>query len=303
MSLRESRLTTALVAGSLLATGAALSANEPRPEVEDGWFRAWPPASVNYTFPAAVHADGARIGQLDTVEYRATYLASVKPSAHFHWLLGADWQRLEAGVPAGAPLPDTVQSAAAVIGFDWFFRDGWRARLEVLPGVYSDFRDASGDDLNAPFNVEVSYAIGPRLLIGGQLNVNARRESPVLGAVGVRWRFAEDWLLSLWFPRPRLEYFATEHVTLFAGAHLVGGTFVVAEDFGQRHGRAALDGQPVDFQEVRVGGGIRFTIQSRFALEIGGGWTLDRRYDFHERNLELESGNAPYVQLGLGLQF
>ena len=292
-----------LVAGSLLATGASLCAGDAPSNVEDEWFRAWPPVSVNYTFPSSVRGGGTRFGDLDTLEFRATYIESVKQSDSFNWLLGADWQRIQAGVPVGAPLPNTLQSAAAVAGFDWFFREHWRARLEVLPGVYSDFGDIGGKDFNAPFNVEVSYAFSPNLLVGGQLNVNARRDSPVVGAVGVRWKFAEDWLLSLWFPRPRIEYFATKNTTLFAGANFAGGTFVVADDFGTRRGRPNLDGQAVDFQEIRVGGGVRYTFQQRFAVELSGGWTVDRRYDFHDRDLQFKSAAAPYVQIGFGLKF
>jgi hypothetical protein len=139
--------------------------------------------------------------------------------------------------------------------------------------------------------------------VGAQLNVNARRESPVLGAVGVRWKFAEDWLLSLWFPRPRIEYFANENVTLFAGANFVGGTFVVADDFGRGHNQPNLDSQVVDFQEVLVGGGLRYAFKKKFAFELSGGWTLDRRYNYYHRGLEFESAGAPYVQAGLGLMF
>jgi hypothetical protein len=135
---------------------------------------------VTYSFPSQVRQGGTRFGDLDTTEFHATYIQSVKQSDRFNWLLGADWQRIQASVPSGMPLPNTLQSASAVVGFDWFFRDRWRARLEVLPGVYSDFQDVSGDDFNAPFNLEVSYAFGPNLLVGGQLNVNARRGSPVL---------------------------------------------------------------------------------------------------------------------------
>jgi hypothetical protein len=42
-------------------------------------------------------------------------------------------------------------------------------------------------------------------------------------------------------------------VTLFADATFTDSTFVVADDFGRRHGRADLDGQAVDFQEVGAG--------------------------------------------------
>jgi len=296
-------LTIALAFRALHAASGADPIEDFASNVENEWFRAWPPASVSYSFPSELRQVGADLGELDTAIFQATYIESVKQSERFRWLLGGQWQRVQASVPSGVPLPDTLQSAAAVIGFDWFFHDRWRARLEVFPGVYSDFQDISGDDFNAPFYFEVSYALGPNLLVGGQLNVNVRREAPVLGAVGVRWKFAEDWLLSLWFPRPRIEYFPAEGVTLFAAANIVAGAFVVADDLGRDHSRPDLDGQAVDFRQVQIGGGLRYTIREKLAIELSGGWTLDQRYDYYDRGLEFESSGAPYAQIGFGLMF
>jgi hypothetical protein len=258
---------------------------------------------VTYSFPSAIRHGGTSLGNLDTLELRGVFIQALKLTDEFKCLVGADWYRSQASVPAGAPIPNTLQSVAAVVGFDWRFHPRWRARLEVLPGVYSDFRDISGDDFNAPVVVDLAYAIRPNLLVGAQLSASARRDFPLLGAVGVRWKFADDWLLSLWFPRPRLEYSPTDRLTFFAGATFAGGTFVVAEDFGVRHGRPALDGQPVDFQEVRAGAGLCYTFKGKFGIELGGGWTLDRRYDFPARNLEFKGDAAPYLQLSAGLTF
>jgi len=133
--------------------------------------------------------------------------------------------------------------------------------------------------------------------------VNAQRDSPLLGGAGVRWKFADDWLLSLWFPRPRIEFKATDNVTVFAGATFTGGSYVVADDFGSRRGRPDLDGEAVDFQEVRVGAGLRYVIKQKLGVELGGGWTVDRRYQFHERDLLLNGDGTPYVQLSFGLMF
>ncbi len=279
-------------------TGNALS------NVEDEWFRAWPPVSATYSLPSPVRqGGGAQLGDLDTLELHATHIEAVEQTERFNWLLGLEWRRIQAGVPPGVALPATLQSAAAVVGFDWFPADRWRARLEVLPGVYSDFRDVGGDDFNAPFNLEVSCSVGPNLLLGGQLNVNGRRESPLLGAVGVRWKFSEDWLLSLWFPRPRVEYFVGKRITLFGGASFVSGTFQVADDFGRTRGQPSLDGQPVTFQEIRAGVGVRYAIGHKFAVEFSGGATVDRRYEFEQQNIEFKTSPAPYAQVGFGLRF
>jgi len=303
MRIPQSQLVIPLVAVSVLAASASPREESPASSVDNEWFRAWPPAGVAYSFPSQIRKEGASLGEADTIQLQATYIHSVTQSDTFNWLLGADWQRVRTSVPAGALLPSTLQSVSAVAGFDWFFHDGWHARFESLPGIYSDFEDVSGNDFNVPFFIEVSHAFGPNLLLGGQLNVNARRKSPVLGAVGARWKIAEDWLLSLWFPRPRVEYFALKHMTLFLGATFTGGTFVVADDFGDQKGQPDLNGQPVDYQETRVGGGVRYEIQDRLGLEISGGWSVDRNYDFFDRDLELEIKGTPYVQFGFGLMF
>ena len=59
----------------------------------------------------------------------------------------------------------------------------------------------------------------------------------------------------------------------------------------------------MDFQETRVGGGVRWTTRQKLAVEFSGGWTLARQFNFHQRDLELQGDGAPYVQIGLGLKF
>jgi hypothetical protein len=47
---------------------------------------------VSYSFPSAIHQGGAALGDIDTLEFRATYIQSVKLSEDFNWLVGADWR-------------------------------------------------------------------------------------------------------------------------------------------------------------------------------------------------------------------
>lgn len=293
----------AIAAAMLLSPVAGQGAGQPLPSVDNDWFRAWPPASVAFSFPSTVHRGDTPLGEVDTLEFRATYIESVRFREEIDWLLGVDGHRLQSSVPPGAPIPNALQAIAPVLGLDWRFDERWRARLEWRPGLYSDFAEITDDDVNLPASIDLSYTIHPGLLVGAQLSVNPRREFPVLGAGGVRWRFADGWLLSLWFPRPRLEFVVTDQVTLFGGVTFSGNTFVVADDFGTSRGRPELDGETVDFQEVRAGGGIRYTVRDRLGLELSGGWTIDRRYDFHQRDLLLNGDGAPYLQFALGLLF
>ncbi|MCI0744546.1 MAG: hypothetical protein L0Y58_03985, partial [Verrucomicrobia subdivision 3 bacterium] len=231
-----------LVANTCGAAGLARTS-----EIDNDWFRGWPPAEVTYSFSSPIRQADTRLGDIDTLSFHTSYTEDVRQAENFEWLVGFDWRRFQSSVPGDLPVPETLQSAAAVLGFDSRIAEKWRLRLEVLPGIYSDFRDIDGSDVNAPFTVELSYSISPALLVGAQLNVDARRNATLLGGAGVRWRFAEQWLLSLWLPRPQIEFSAAERLTAFAGASFAGGTYVVADDFGRRLGRPELDGEAVDY--------------------------------------------------------
>lgn len=265
--------------------------------------RGGPPAEAVYSFGSRLHGEGRHYGDLDTWQFHATYVETFPANEHLNVLLGADWRRVQAGVPTGAPIPKTLQSASFVVGAAWQFNQQWESRFEVLPGVYSDFEDFSSDDINAPFSIEVNYRASIHLTLGVQASVDARRELPALAFPIVRWSFGDRWLLSASIPRPQLEYQATETITAFAGAQFNGGTYVVSDHFGRRRGRAGLDGQAVDFQEIRAGAGFRFNVARRLTAEISGGWTFDRRYNFYDRNFELKTDGAPFVQAGLQWHF
>ena len=82
------------------------------------------------------------------------------------WLLGVNWQRFDSSKPAGAPLLSSLQSAEVVLGADWQINDRWHMRGELLPGIYSDFRDFSAADFSTPLVGEVSYRFNARLEAG-----------------------------------------------------------------------------------------------------------------------------------------
>lgn len=284
------------------AVARQAGAAEPINYADNGWFRGWPPAEVTYSVASSLRENGRDLGDTDALTFHVGYIEDIRQTESLEWLLGVDWRRTQASVPDGVAVPNTLQSAAVVFGFDARVLDSFRVRLEVLPGIYSDFQDISGEDANAPLAFEASYSITPGLLIGAQLNVDTRRQSPLLGGVGVRWWIAEEWLLSLWLPRPQLEFSPVENVTLFAGASFSGGTYVVADHFGRALGRPELDKQAVDYREIRAGAGVRWN-KARFAVELGGGWTVERRYDFHDRGVKFEAQGSPYARASFGATY
>src|SRR5438034_2547596 len=52
--------------------------------------------------------------------------------------LGFEYEQFSFGLSENAPLPNTLQSVAAVIGIDTQFSDSILVRLETTPGIYRD---------------------------------------------------------------------------------------------------------------------------------------------------------------------
>jgi len=304
---RRLRLAGLLLAlAGLPAAGAVPSSTETRaadplasPYGRDRFGNA-PPASFTYAWPAAVRLGDDSLGEGDSLEMAVTWVESLGGGDTWDWLAGVHWRRQQFNEPDAVPLPDSLQAAAAVFGVHWRINERWRLRGEVQPGIYSDFQEITGSDVNVPVLLETAFRFHDRLEVGVQLNVDPFREFPVVGAAGVTWRMNDRWLLSLWIPRPQIEFAVDKHWTLFGGASLTGGSYRVGWRFGQDAGRPELGDAQIDFQEVRVGAGARIALANRFTLELAGGWVVDRRFDFHERDLVFQSDGAPYVQFSLG---
>lgn len=282
------------------AVSAAVSAAEPSPfsGSEDTYAGSYS-AELSYTAASGISQGTVRLGDLTTLQNRVGYLGTFKRTENYSLLAGFDWQRFSFGLPDGTVLPNTLQSTAVKIGNNWRFAENWSMRLEAEPGIYSDFDDLSGEDFNVPFLYRLTYDMNPNLSWTLGLSVNFWSDVPVIGGVGVRWRFADQWTLNLILPRPRIEYRPNDSLTLFAGGELKGGSYRVAEDFGRRNGNASLDGEILDYREIRAGAGLRWNFSRMLSAGVDGGWTLDRRFHFDDRDLQINGKGAPYVQFVL----
>ena len=218
--------------------------------------------------------------------------------------VGFDWQRFSFALPNRAPLPNTLQSLSAVVGLDMQLFESWLLRIEAEPGFSSGSGNFSARDFNVPFVIGGSYIASADLqwIVGVSVDVN--RAIPVFPAVGVRWKFADRWVLNAVLPRPRLEYAWSKELTLFGGADLRGSTFRVSRDFGDTHGDARLNRAVVDLTEIRAGIGASWKISSSFQADLETGVVAYRDFDFHRADTNYESkGAAAYGQLVIGAKF
>lgn len=253
----------------------------------------------SHSTDSALNQGNTVLGDFDASWLRASYAANIRISEAYSWSFGLQWDHARFDIPAGAPVPEDIYGLALRLGSMWQLNDRWSLRSDLRPGLYTDFEDISGGDFNVPFTVALGYDVNPDLQVVFALNVDLRREFPVVGGPGLIWRFADGWRLSLLVPRPQIEFTASESLTLFAGGELRATAVRVAEDFGTANALPVLDDDQVTYRELRVGGGLRWQFHRLFRLAAEGGYALDRRFEFDRANLLLNGDGAPFFTVSV----
>lgn len=209
--------------------------------------------------------------------------------------LGVEYEQFSFGPGKNAPLPNTLQSAAMVIGIDTQFSDSILVRLETTPGVYSEAFRTGSAVFNMPFVIGATYIYNPDLQIVLGIGIDVERKYPVIPGGGIRWKFQPHWLLNAVLPEPRLEYEWNKSLTVYAGANLKETNFRVSDDFGRDHGIPRLNHAVLTYSEVRAGGGIDWKVTNWLSFNAEAGYQPYRSFDFYRANVRFhQEGGAPY---------
>jgi hypothetical protein len=209
--------------------------------------------------------------------------------------LGFEYEQFSFGLDKNAPLPNTLQSVATIVGIDTQFSDSILVRLEAMPGVYSEAFRPGSNDFNMPFEIGGTYIYSPDLQLVLGVSIDVERKYPVIPGGGIRWRFQPQWVLNAVAPTPRLEYEWNKNLTLYVGATIKATNFRVSDDFGRAHGMPRLDHAVLTYSEVRVGTGIDWKVTRWLSVNAEGGYQPYRNFDFYRASIRYhEDGSAPY---------
>ena len=213
--------------------------------------------------------------------------------------LGAEWERFSFGLPHGAQLPSTLQSASLVVGLDTQLSDSILVRFEAQPGLYGT-NHLEGSDFNVPFLIGGTYIYNPNLQFVLGVSVDVERKYPLIPGAGIRWKISRQWLLNASLPEPRIEFEAAKNVALYLGATFKETSFRVADDFSNTRRNSRLNRAVLTYSEVRTGVGVDWKITPAVTLSAEAGYQPYRSFDFYRLDLRFhENGSAPYGMLQL----
>lgn len=256
-------------------------------------------SEFSYVANSDIKLGSVNLGEIDTTHSRLRYGASFQTSDSYSWRIGMEWERHSFGLPNGSMLPNTLNSIALNLGDSWKVNDKWMLQFEADPGIYSDLEDVGIEDFNAPLSFRALYFHRPNLIWTLAVIGNIKSEFPIVGGVGVRWLPTDRVTVDILLPRPQISYKLNDKSRIFAGGEFKGGGYRVAENFGTRVGRPDLNDQDLTYREVRVGAGIDWKITPKISAIVEGGWVIDRRFAFQDRDLQFNGDGAGFFQIAI----
>ncbi len=238
-------------------------------------------------------------GQSNHSLYVLSYAVPDRPILRF----GVGYDRHDFGFTGPGFIPGALQSLNLVAGVDLKISDVL-IRIEAQPGFYGDDQGFDSGNFNVPVILGASYLVSKDFQWIAGLSINPNASNPVMGGVGFRWKMADRWVLNVVPPNPRIEFQATEDLTLHAGGQIIASTFRVNSNFANGPGGRNYRNALVDYTEVRAGAGASWKFGAKRTLDLEVGYMAYRDFDYHKvgDNYQTKSG-AIYGQVGLKLSF
>jgi hypothetical protein len=254
----------------------------------------------SYVFESDLHGGGLSGNQFEALN-SFSYGHRLLLNGNLYLHLGISYYRFDFGSTV-APVPEHLQSVATTIGVDYMHNNDVGAFFQVQPGFYTedDFNSASFD---APITLGRIFVMRPDklyLFLGANASF-LRGQFPVIPLVGVIWVPNNQWRLMGILPEPRLIYSPCAKWDFWVGGQLTGGSFRTnRDDTIVPH---KLSGAQVDYSDYRVGGGFTYSPSDAITIDLGGGYSLQRKFDFYRADVSYKTDPAPYLRLEFKAKF
>jgi len=261
-------------------------------------------AEVGYVGSGDVSGSDLNNGSVSSIDSTVRYTYGHRIGRALTLGAGFEWQRFSFGFEDSfGLLPNTLQSVSAIFSVEMFFSEQWFAFMAVRPGLFSDFEDISTADFNFTGLALGIYRPYPELTFFGGVTLDINRDFPVVPVVGLRWLFAEDWMLELAAPRSRIKYDFAPGWRVFGVAGYKGDAYRTGESFGSDSIWPLFDNAWLTYREVRVGAGVGYKWNDTIDARLEAGAAVFRQFNYDRIGIDLTADPAPYVSGAISFRF
>ena len=243
-------------------------------------------------------------GSFDETQLSVDYAHRFQLFGKVYLKVGAGYERFDFGTTR-APLPSSLQSITGTVALEYIEQGEVGAFLTTSPGVfYSDLNSVGLGNFDAPTAAGVILPLGKKFyfLLGARVSVLSKY--PVFPVVGAIWLITDKLRLEARPPTPRLIYSYSKQLDFYVGAELLGSAYKRDADRSARPQDRRFNNTVVDFSETRVGGGIVVSPTEKIDIELDGGCSVDRDFEYYRGDSKtLRAHPAAYARISVSASF
>lgn len=250
-------------------------------------------AASSYTFEGDFKDES--LGKQDAMEVRGSVAAAIPIAEKWKLVLGGRYERFDFG-SSSAPVPDTLQGLAGVVGMEYWIGDQPALFLRSAPGVYSA-GDLGDGGFDIPTILAGGYPLTPNFIVIGGVSASLMREYPILPVVGFIWTINDAITLDATLPTPKLTFELSESCSFSFVGNLIGGSFDTADDDPN------YPSTTVDYYDIRSGLELECQPIDNWTFAVQAGWSFQRKFEYDEPSRTVTTKGAPYVGISVAAQF
>ena len=253
-------------------------------------------------FTNSRHDFGSQDSWQNEFEYAHRFLIS----GNWYLRTGVSYDRFDFS-RTDAPLPIHLQSGALVLGVDYMHGKDVGAFIQFRPGIYTE-EHINMDGFDCPITLGRFWVLKQDQLyfLTAVRGSFLSSQFPVVPLVGIVWVPNKQWRLMAVPPEPRLIYSVNKQLDVWVGGEIAGSAFRIDhhDEYVARGGKTAkLNGAVVDYTDYRAGLGLTFSPMDTIDLDLSGGYSVQRNFDFNRADQSFRTDPAPYVKVEIHAKF
>ncbi|MGZ5018949.1 MAG: hypothetical protein ACXWAV_00815 [Chthoniobacterales bacterium] len=254
-----------------------------------------------YVFQSELHTGSVEFGRQYAYETETEYSHRFLIKGNWYFHVGVNYNRFDFGETSG-PVPDHLQNVGALLSIEYCMQGERGLFLEIRPGFFGvDNFDSSSFDM--PITLGRAWVLKKdKIFLFTGLNVSfLRGEFPVIPLIGLVYHIDDHWLLYGVPPEPRVVYMPNKKLDIWVGGQITGGSFRTEES--NTIFPAKLSHAVVDYSDYRAGAGIVWHASDAIDLDIGAGYSIQRRFNYQRAGQSYKTDPAPYARVILKAEF
>ena len=255
---------------------------------------------MDYTFNSNFYDVRGNFGHGNSLYNDFSYSHRFLITGKWYFRAGAEYERFDFGGTDNG-LPDHLQTAHALLAFEYVVHDHAGAGIEIDPGVY--FQNNPDNAFDIPAKAFVTFPLIKDKIFAVVGVGFALNQTPIVGpGGGIIWLFNDHLRLEGVFPKPALVYNPTDDWEFRIYGNLFYESYRT-DDVITPERKLQVHNAWVQYSEDRVGVQASYSGFKPFEIHAGAGCTVRRDFDFFRAEASAYTRPAPFVMFELEAKF